>query len=66
MMKYEYNIVSLQTGTFRQGKAMEKWEEEFDELGDDGWELVSVIPMHAQIGLSGSTPQIRAFFKRKK
>ena len=66
MNKFEYKILSLQTGIIRQGKAMEKWEETLKELGEEGWELVAVIPMHAHLGFAGSTPQIRCFLKREK
>ena len=64
-MKWEYDVISLQTGVIRQNKALEEWIEELDELGKDGWELVAVIPMHAQLGFTGSTPQVRCFLKRR-
>jgi len=65
MDKYEYKIFVLQTGTFRQGKAVENWTEELNKLGKEGWGLVSVVPMVAQLGLVGATPQVRCFLKRK-
>lgn len=55
----------MQTGIVRQGKAMKNWEEELTNLGRDGWELVAIIPMHVQMGLQASTPQIRCFLKRE-
>ena len=64
MSKYEYKVILLQTG-FRQKKGGERWEEELNRLGKEGWELVEVIPMHVQLGFAGSTPQIRCFLKRK-
>lgn len=64
MPKWTYKIISLQTGIIFQDKALGNWNTEFNKLGKDGWELVAVIPMHAQMGLAGSTPQVRAFFKR--
>ena len=66
MDEWEYKIIALQTGVFRQKKAVEKWTKTLDELGKEGWELVAVIPMHVQLGLTGSTPQVRCFLKRKK
>ena len=66
MDKYEYKILVLQTGVIRQKKAVEDWEKELNECGEDNWELIAVIPMHAQLGLAGSTPQVRCFLKKKK
>ncbi|MDP2909263.1 MAG: DUF4177 domain-containing protein [Nanoarchaeota archaeon] len=63
-MKWQYKVIKLRTGTVMQNKALDKWNEELNELGKDGWELVDVIPMHAQLGLAGSTPEIRCFLKR--
>lgn len=65
-MSWEYKIIVLRTGTIWQGKALEEWHVELNKLGQEGWELVSVIPMYAQIGLAGSTPEIRCFLKREK
>lgn len=65
MDKWEYRVLSFQT-KLRHRKAMDEWEEDLNDLGKDGWELVAAIPMHAQLGLAGSTPQVRVFLKRKK
>ena len=65
MSKYKYKVLVLQTGTFKQKKAVEDWEVELNKLGKEGWELVAVIPMVAQIGFAGATPQVRCFLKRK-
>jgi glycosyltransferase involved in cell wall biosynthesis len=65
MTKYEYKVLVLQTGTFRQNKAVEDWIKELNKLGKEGWELVAVIPMVAQLGFAGATPQARCFLKRK-
>jgi len=59
-VKYEYKVMSFQTGIIMQGKAMEECEQALNDLGWDSWELVAVIPMHARIGFSGS----RCFLKR--
>lgn len=63
--EYEYKILVLQTRIIRQQKAVGDWEKKLSELGKEGWELISVIPIHAQLGLAGSTPQVRCFLKRK-
>lgn len=65
-MNWEYKVVSYQTGIIMQGTAMANWEKDLNKLGEEGWELVAVIPMHAQIGLNASTPQVRCFLKRQK
>ncbi len=50
--KWEYNIV------FDRGRMHRVTVEEFNELGDQGWELVSVI------GDPVATGQINFYFKR--
>ena len=65
MDEYEYKVLSFQTGTIRQGKAMNDWENKLNEMGKEGWELVEVIPMAVQMGFAGATPQVRCFLKRK-
>ena len=65
MENWEYKVVILQTGVIKQGKAVQEHEKLLSELGEEGWELVAVVPMHVSLGFSGSTPQVRAFLKRK-
>ena len=62
MKKWEYNVLQIQKKIFGSGV---RQTEELDELGNEGWELVSVIPLHAQLGLTGATTGGIAFFKRE-
>ena len=61
MIKYEYKIIILQTKTLIGIKPLKEGNDTFNELGNYGWELVSVIPMV----FAGGTPEIRCFFKRE-
>ena len=60
MTKYQYKVI-----VFLVKESVENWEKELNRLGKEGWELVEVIPMNAQLGFAGSTIQIRCFLKRK-
>jgi hypothetical protein len=44
------------------------WEPLIDltKLGDDGWELVSVIRIPMQQGITGKVDQLQYYFKRTK
>ena len=50
--KWEYKMIG--------GQKEIVTEKEMNDLGDDGWELVSVIPLY------GNKLNIKAFFKRIK
>ncbi len=60
-MKFEYKIIELKDFDGILGKSAMP-EKEFNELGKEGWELISVISIGR--GGFGSTSAIRAFFKR--
>ena len=62
MKKWEYEALLLSKKIFSSGF---REEEEMNTMGKEGWELVSVIPQHAQIGLTGATTGGIAFFKRE-
>jgi hypothetical protein len=62
---WEYRVVVLNHGDRKEIKASESWTKVLCELGKDGWELVGIIPMVAQLGFFGMPPHIRCFFKRE-
>ena len=63
MDKWEYKITKLIKG-FRQKTTVENWKVELDELGKEGWKLVSATLLHAQMGMIGSTMEVICFLKR--
>ena len=63
MTSWEYKVV--QTGkTFWAGKDKTDPEQFLSDLGRDGWELVSVVPL-SQMG-GGTTTSLQFFFKRQR
>ena len=62
MKKWEYKVLVLQARILKQEFA---GVEELNKLGMEGWELVAVVPMVVQLGLTGATPQVRCFLKRE-
>ncbi|MEY4568246.1 MAG: hypothetical protein RLY14_3216 [Planctomycetota bacterium] len=79
MAKWEYKIVHLRINQRRVKSAgfiapdivydlKDGSESELARLGDEGWELVSTLPIDAPsiFGLSGGTRYSIAFFKRPK
>ncbi len=74
MEQYEYKTIRLQfkmqpkKGLLKIGMdfLVENFDEELDELGEDGWELVSTIPLTVPSTLGGSqTGYFYCIFKRK-
>jgi hypothetical protein len=63
--KWEYYTKKWYLSFFKQPKQQ---KEEFDKLGKEGWELVSVVPV-AEVAAFTSVPitkAIIAYFKRAK
>lgn len=60
MKKWEYNILSVGATT-----NLAEIKNHIDNMGKEGWELVAVIPIGAQVGFAGSTISIQLFFKRE-
>jgi len=56
-MKFKYYIMPINASTLP--KPMEEDERKLNELGAEGWELVSVIPVTAK----GTTDDAFAYFK---
>jgi hypothetical protein len=62
MQRWEYLTFVLETGFFSNGRMdAEKFQEKLDELGREGWELVSVFDTNAH---HGATAQVVAVLKR--
>jgi len=67
MQKWEYKKVE----TTRRLGMLAKWSGwepliDLTKLGDDGWELVSVIRIPMQQGITGKVDQLQYYFKRTK
>jgi hypothetical protein len=63
MTSWEYKV--MKTGkTFWSGKDKTDPEQFLSDLGRDGWELVSVIPLSQMSG--GTTTSLQFFFKRQR
>jgi hypothetical protein len=63
--KWEYRVVILNHSDRKETKASESWTKVLCELGKDGWEMIGIIPMVAQLGFFGMPPHVRCFFKRE-
>ena len=63
MTSWEYKIIKTEK-SFWSGKDRFDTEQLLADLGRDGWELVSVVPL-SQMG-GGTTTGLQFFFKRKR
>lgn len=63
MTSWEYKIIKTEK-SFWSGKDRSDTEQLLAELGRDGWELVSVVPL-SQMG-GGTTTGLQLFFKRSR
>jgi len=63
MVSFEYKIITTDK-SFWGGKDKTDVEPILNDLGRDGWELVSVVPLSSAGG--GTTTNLRYFFKRKR
>ncbi|PNX49645.1 MAG: hypothetical protein BV457_00905 [Thermoplasmata archaeon M9B1D] len=63
MASWEYKIIKTEK-SFWSGKDRSDSEQLLADLGRDGWELVSVVPL-SQMG-GGTTTGLQFFFKRKR
>ena len=65
-MKYEYKVISPEMSGWVKKKVNDDTKVLLNELGQDGWELVSVTPVTANMGTSwgGTTANFVFFFKR--
>jgi len=62
MTSWEYKV--FETGkSFWGAKDKTDIDKTLDELGKDGWELISVVPLSTT---SGSTTGLQFFLKRKR
>ena len=63
MTSWEYKIIKTEK-SFWSGKNRSDSEQLLADLGRDGWELVSVVPLSQMVG--GTTTGLQFFFKRKR
>lgn len=64
MDKWEYKSIKFETkGFFSTILEIEDFNFKLNKLGNEGWELVSCIPIG---GSDGQTLEVTAVFKRKK
>ncbi|MFE3846153.1 DUF4177 domain-containing protein [Thermoplasmatota archaeon] len=63
MTSWEYKIMETDK-SFWSGKDKIDTDQVLSDLGRDGWELVSVVPL-SQMG-GGTTTNLKFFFKRKR
>ena len=61
MTSWEYKVMKTEISIWS-GKEKTDPEQFFSELGRDGWELVSVVPLSQ----GGTTNNLQFFFKRKR
>jgi len=75
MEQWEYKTIKLQfimknkKGLFNLGMdwLVENFDEELNKLGEQGWELISTIPLAVPSAIGGSqTGYFYCIFKRKK
>jgi hypothetical protein len=64
MTKWEYYTKRYNLSFFNEPK---KQKEEFDKLGDKGWELISVIPIAEPVAFTAVpiTKAVIVYFKRE-
>jgi len=58
--RWEYKILNIRSENYRLNPA---YDVELNELGDEGWELVSITAINFK---TGATDHIGMVFKRKK
>ena len=56
--RWEYRIINIRSENYRLDPA---YEDELNELGEEGWELVSITAINFQ---TGATDHIGMVFKR--
>jgi hypothetical protein len=59
-LRWEYRVLNKRSENYRLDP---NYESQLDELGDDGWELVSITAINHKVG---GTEQIAMVFKRPK
>lgn len=65
--RWEFRVVKLSMDPAdRTPVTVEKIEKVINKMGEDGWELVSVIPLHILLMKSGGREEPAMIFKRSK
>ncbi len=63
-MKWEYKTIKQPAGGFTGGKFDgQEWDQKLNDLGQQGWELVTVFGTHR---CHGQTRDVVAMFKRQR
>lgn len=66
MEKWEYKIINISVGGWISiGLDPGKTQKELNKLGNDGWELVSTLPITQAYGKGSRTHRVNFIFKRK-
>ena len=66
MQKWEYKIITPSIAGWISAKMdSEKSEKLLNELGENGWELISALPLTEQSGWGSRTGQVLLILKRK-
>ncbi|HWK55104.1 MAG TPA: DUF4177 domain-containing protein [Hyphomicrobiales bacterium] len=62
-MRWEYKVVRFKKGSFMTGQLdMQELEQQLNELGREGWELVSIAP----VGLHRFSRELAVALKRQR
>jgi len=65
--KYEFRVIKLSSDPMQKTTVtIEKFEDVINKMGEDGWELVSVIPLHVLLMKSSAREEPALIFKRIK
>jgi len=64
---WEFRVIKLSSEPMQKTSVtIDRFEQTINQMGDDGWELVSVIPLHTLLMKSGMREEPAMIFKRKK
>jgi hypothetical protein len=63
MVSFEYKVITTDR-SFWSGKEKTDIEPILNDMGRDGWDLVSVVPVSS--AGAGTTTNLRYFFKRQR
>lgn len=55
----EYNLTDYK-------KEIPRYESDLRQAGQEGWELVSLVPLQTSVMVEGTTTKLLATFKRKR
>ncbi len=65
--KWEFRVIKLSSDSMQKTMVtIEKFEDVINKMGEDGWELVSVIPLNILLMKSSAREEPAMVFKRRK